>query len=138
MAIDMTARNVQDEAKRKGLPWTIAKGFDTFLPLSDFITKEQLLDPHDAMLHLSVNDTVRQEDSTGLMLFRIPQLLASITQVMRLEAGDMVLSGTPKGVGQVVPGDVLRAAVSVAGRPLAQSVQVDVVQGQGRYEYRAT
>ncbi|KAJ9648580.1 hypothetical protein H2199_001435 [Coniosporium tulheliwenetii] len=99
LAIDMTARNVQEEAKRKGLPWSIAKGFDTFLPISSPISKTQLPDPHNAHLWLSVNDQIKQADSTELMLFRIPQQLSEISKVMTLEAGDIVLTGTPKGLG---------------------------------------
>ncbi|KAL8947172.1 MAG: hypothetical protein Q9222_006524, partial [Ikaeria aurantiellina] len=55
LAIDMTARNVQDEAKEKGLPWSIAKGFDTFLPMSELVPKSRIRDPHDVGLWLSVN-----------------------------------------------------------------------------------
>merc|ERR1711977_347860 len=102
VAIDFTARNVQDEAKKKGLPWSIAKGFDTFCPISNIIPKSKIPDPHNALLWLSVNNQVKQQDSTELMLYRIPRQLQDISRVMTLEAGDIVLTGTPKGVGSVV------------------------------------
>ena len=105
----MTARNVQDEAKKKGLPWTIAKGFDTFLPISAPIPKSAIPAPHACSLFLSVNGAPRQDDPTELMLFRIPRQLADISRVMTLEPGDIVLTGTPKGVGEVRTGDVMRA-----------------------------
>jgi acylpyruvate hydrolase len=136
LAIDMTARNVQDEARRNGLPWDIAKGFDTFLPLSERIPKDRIADPHNVTLQLSVNGQVKQRDSTNLMLFRIPRLLSDISQVMALEAGDVVLTGTPKGVGPVAPGDVMSAFVEVDGREIGESkVEVVVSERGGLYEY---
>ncbi|KAF2400480.1 hypothetical protein EJ06DRAFT_530458 [Trichodelitschia bisporula] len=139
LAIDMTARNVQDEAKRKGLPWSIAKGFDTFLPISGVIPKSRIPDPHDAELWLSVNGEVRQKDSTGLMLFRIPRQLADISSVMTLEPGDIVLTGTPKGVGKVGAGDVMKAGLSVGGRAIEEAgIEVPVVDREGLYEFKET
>jgi 2-keto-4-pentenoate hydratase/2-oxohepta-3-ene-1,7-dioic acid hydratase in catechol pathway len=102
VAIDLTARNQQDEAKKAGLPWSAAKGitcligltlgYNTFLPLSKFISKEQIPDPHDVRLELRVNDKVVQDDNTNLMLFKIPELFDAITDVMTLTRGDLVLS----------------------------------------------
>ncbi|KAI9828724.1 MAG: hypothetical protein M1832_001829 [Thelocarpon impressellum] len=139
VGIDMTARNVQDEAKRKGLPWSIAKGFDTFLPLSEYIPKALIPDPHAAHLYLSVNDQVRQADSTELMLFRIPRVLSEISKVMTLEPGDVVLTGTPKGVGAVEAGDVITAGVRVEGREVEEGkIEVEVRDREGPYEFRET
>ncbi|KAF7594500.1 hypothetical protein BBP40_009133 [Aspergillus hancockii] len=139
LGIDMTARNVQDEAKKKGLPWSIAKGFDTFLPVSQVIAKPQIPNPHDAFLRLSVGSQLRQADSTGLMLYRIPRLLAEISRVMTLEKGDLVLTGTPKGVGEVKPGDVMRASIEVGGKEIeAGRIEVEVKDREGRYEYAET
>ena len=137
MAIDMTARNVQDEAKKKGLPWSIAKGFDTFLPISDFISKALIPDPHRLELYLSVNGQVRQSDSTALMLFRIPQQLGDISQVMTLQKGDLVLTGTPKGVGPVSIGDILKAGIRNGEQELA-TIEVDVREKGGMYVYAET
>jgi acylpyruvate hydrolase len=135
----MTARNVQDEAKKKGLPWTIAKGFDTFLPISQEILKSQIPDPHNAFLRLSVNSQQRQADSSGLMLYRIPRLLAEISRVMTLEKGDLVLTGTPKGVGEVKSGDVMKASIEVDGKEIEQGrIEVEVQDREGRYEYCET
>jgi 2-keto-4-pentenoate hydratase/2-oxohepta-3-ene-1,7-dioic acid hydratase in catechol pathway len=86
----MTARNVQNEAKKKGLPWDIAKGFDTFLPISNIIQKSAIPDPHNVEIYLTVNGKVQQQDSTELMLFRIPRILSDISKVMTLEEGDIV------------------------------------------------
>ncbi|KAI4247747.1 MAG: hypothetical protein L6R40_001333 [Gallowayella cf. fulva] len=139
LGIDMTARNAQDEAKKKGLPWSIAKGFDTFLPISNPVPKSTVPDPHRVELWLSVNDEVRQKDSTELMLFRIPRMLADISQCMTLEKGDVVLTGTPKGVGSVVVGDVMKAGLIVDGEEVeAARIEVEIQEKGGLYEYHET
>lgn len=139
IGIDLTARNIQDEAKKKGLPWTIAKGFDTFLPLSNRIPKYLIPDPHDVELFLSVNGEMRQDDSTSLMLFRISKQLSDISQIMTLKKGDVVLTGTPKGVGEVKVGDVMRAGIRVRGKEVQEGrVEVQVREKEGKYEYAET
>lgn len=139
LGIDMTARNAQDEAKKKGLPWSIAKGFDTFLPISDHISKSLIPDPHDVELYLTVNDEVRQRDSTGLMLFKIPRQLSEISRIMTLEKGDVVLTGTPKGVGEVKAGDVMRAGIRAGGKELVEGrMRVDIEDRDGPYEFKET
>ncbi|KAI2629710.1 hypothetical protein GGR54DRAFT_586196 [Hypoxylon sp. NC1633] len=139
LSIDMTARNVQNEAKKKGLPWSIAKGFDTFLPISNLIEKSAIPDPHSIDLYLTVNDKVQQADSTELMLFQIPRILSDISKVMTLEKGDIILTGTPKGVGPVVPGDVMRAGIKVDGKELEESkIEVAVEESTSSYVYGET
>ncbi|CAI7616268.1 hypothetical protein N7533_012844 [Penicillium manginii] len=139
LAIDMTARNVQEEAKKKGLPWSIAKGFDTFLPISQEIAKSRIPNPHDAFLRLRVGNTERQADSTSLMLHQIHHQLAQISRVMTLEKGDIVLTGTPKGVGQVQAGDVMRATIEVDGKEIEEGrIEVEVQDREGRYEFKET
>ena len=136
MSIDLTARNVQDEAKKKGLPWTTAKGFDTFLPISMSIPKARIPDPHNVEVFLSVNGETKQDDSTSLMLFRIPRLLSDISQVMTLEKGDMILTGTPKGVGNVKTGDTIRVGVRVGGEELLEGkIEVEVADKGGLFAY---
>ncbi|KAI4263927.1 MAG: hypothetical protein L6R42_000942 [Xanthoria sp. 1 TBL-2021] len=139
VGIDMTARNTQDEAKKKGLPWSIAKGFDTFLPMSNYIPKTAIPDPHNVELWLSVNDEVKQKDSTQLMLFPISRILAEISQCMTLEQGDVVLTGTPKGVGSVVVGDVVKTGLRVDGKDVEEGrIEVEVQEKGGPYEYKET
>jgi len=135
----MTARNAQNEAKKKGLPWDIAKGFDTFLPISNVIEKSAIPDPHNVELYLTVNNEHRQLDSTELMLFRIPRIISDISKVMTLEEGDIILTGTPKGVGPVVPGDVMRAGVKVGGKELKEGyIEVVVEESKSSYEFQET
>ena len=133
----MTGRNVQDEAKKKGLPWSIAKGFDTFCPISNPINKRLIPDPHNAELYLTVNGEARQSDKTNLMLFRIPRQLSDISKVMTLEKGDLVLTGTPKGVGPVQVGDVMRAGIKVRGKEI-ETIEVEVRERDGPYEFNET
>ncbi|PNS21977.1 hypothetical protein CAC42_575 [Sphaceloma murrayae] len=137
LAIDMTARNVQEEAKKKGYPWDICKGFDTFLPLEGPIGKDVIKDPHDVDLWLKVNGATKQEDSTNLMLFQIPRQLSDISKVMTLEKGDIVLTGTPKGVGPVGTGDVLTAGIKVGGKDVV-TLEVGFEDKPGPYEYAET
>jgi len=136
LGIDLTARNVQDEAKKKGLPWSISKGFDTFLPISHEIPRDRIPDPHDAVLWLSVNGELRQKDSTNLMLFNIPRILSDISKVMTLEEGDMVLTGTPKGVGPVQGGDVIKCGLEVDGIEVEEGkIEVEVVDDTSEEGY---
>ncbi|KZF25917.1 fumarylacetoacetate hydrolase domain-containing protein 1 [Xylona heveae TC161] len=136
VSIDMTARNVQDEAKKKGLPWSIAKGFDTFLPVSSYIPKAKIPNPHKADLWLSLNDQLRQNDSTELMIFRIPRILSDISRVMSLEPGDIVLTGTPKGVGEVKTGDKLKAGIRVDGKDINEgAIDVTVADSPSAYKF---
>jgi len=124
----------QEAARKKGLPWSLAKGSKTFLPVSHFISKNKIPDPHDVRLHLEVNGRIRQDDNTGLMLFNIPKILQHVSGVFALEEDDLVLTGTPKGVGNVVPGDVITAGVSVDGIELEEGrIEVKVEERTGGY-----
>ena len=73
----------------------LTTGYDTFLPMSEFIEKSKIPDPHDVRLELQVNGKVVQNDNTNLMLFKIPELLQAVSQVMTLRRGDILLSKTP-------------------------------------------
>ncbi|KAJ0402137.1 hypothetical protein P43SY_000452 [Pythium insidiosum] len=128
LAIDMTARDLQDKAKRAGLPWTQAKGFDTFTPVSDFIPKSAVRDPHDLTIWLKVGDALRQRGNTGDMVHKIPFLISHrgntgdmvhkipflishVSRIMTLEEGDVIITGTPEGVGPVPANSVMTAGI---------------------------
>lgn len=135
----MTGRNIQNEAKKKGLPWSIAKGFDTFLPISEIIPKSKIPDPHKVFIQLSVDGEVHQADSTELMLFRIPRQLADISSTMTLEKGDLVLTGTPKGVGSVKPGQTMKCVIKVDDKEIPEgTIEVGVAEKGGRYAFAET
>jgi 5-carboxymethyl-2-hydroxymuconate isomerase len=116
VAIDMTLRDVQNQLKSKGLPWEIAKGFDTACPLSAFVPVAAVPDPHTLNLKLDVNGETRQNGCTCDMINRIPQIIAHISSIYTLEPGDIILTGTPAGVGQVRTGDVMTAEIGTVGR----------------------
>lgn len=137
LAIDMTARNVQDKAKAKGLPWSIGKGFDTFMPLSPFISKSQIPDPYNVELNLKVNDELRQHDKTDLMIFPIHKFLSMMSSIMTIEKGDVILTGTPKGVGALKPGDQVEAWIEVNGARIPESeLNFHCSQKPGPYEFK--
>lgn len=111
LALDMTARDFQNAAKKKGIPWSLAKGFNTSCPISQFIPKESVSDPQNIGLWCKVNGETKQDGNTKDMIFNIPTLVSYISQYFTLETGDLVLTGTPAGVGPVVPGDVITAGL---------------------------
>lgn len=115
VAIDMTLRDVQNQLKARGLPWEIAKGFDTACPLSDFVPAAAVNDPHALTLKLSVNGEIRQNGCSSDMINRIPQIIAHISAIFTLEPGDVILTGTPSGVGQVRRGDIMTAEIDSVG-----------------------
>ncbi|XP_036408582.1 acylpyruvase FAHD1, mitochondrial [Megalops cyprinoides] len=111
LCLDMTARDTQDECKSKGLPWTLAKAFDTSCPVSEFVPKEKIADPGNVRIWLKVNDQLRQDGSTSQMIFSIPYLISYISEIITLEEGDLILTGTPKGVSSVQEHDELQAGI---------------------------
>jgi 5-carboxymethyl-2-hydroxymuconate isomerase len=112
VAIDLTLRDVQAELKKKGLPWDIAKGFDTACPLSDFAPAAAVSNPQALQIRLSVNGTLRQDGSTALMIHPVTELIAHLSSIFTLEPGDLILTGTPAGVGPLVSGDRVAAEIS--------------------------
>jgi 2-keto-4-pentenoate hydratase/2-oxohepta-3-ene-1,7-dioic acid hydratase in catechol pathway len=116
VAIDLTLRDVQDELKKKGLPWDIAKGFDTACPLSSFVPAGQVSDPQDLAIRMTVNGELRQNGSTSLMIHSAADIISYLSGIFTLEPGDVILTGTPAGVSRVVAGDSLCAEIPGVGR----------------------
>jgi acylpyruvate hydrolase len=115
VAVDVTARDLQDAAKKVGAPWDQAKGYDTFLPLGPWHPIHPGLDLQDIRLRLSVNGKVRQDGTTRDMTWPVAELLARASEWTTLAPGDVLLTGTPEGVGPIAPGDRMEAeAVGVA------------------------
>ncbi len=112
VGLDMTARDLQAEAKRKGLPWTVAKGFDTFAPLGPLVDAAHIHDVQNLEIRLEVNGEVRQLGHTKDMMFSVARLVAYCSEIFSLMPGDLLYTGTPEGVGPVKEGDVLEAFVS--------------------------
>ena len=113
--LDITARDIQREAKKLGLPWTVAKGFDTFSPLGPRIVLRDKIDPASLTLTLRVNGDTRQKGNTEQMIFSIPYLVSYISRLMTLEPGDIIATGTPEGVGEIRDGDIIDATIEGIG-----------------------
>lgn len=109
-ALDLTARDVQ----KTDLQWIRAKSADGFCPLGPWV--ETNLDPTDLRLRTFVNGEVRQDARTSAMIFSIPFLLAYVSSFMSLEPGDVLLTGTPEGVGELKPGDEVAVEIEGIGR----------------------
>jgi acylpyruvate hydrolase len=109
IGLDMTLRDIQNQAKEQGLPWAVAKGFDTSAPLSPIIPASQIREPQKMTILCRVNGKERQRGSTADMIFSIPQIIEYISGIFTLEAGDLIFTGTPHGVSRVVDGDKLEA-----------------------------
>ncbi len=113
VGIDYTLRDIQSHAIKNKLPWTLAKGLDTFCPLSSTITG---IDPDNVELWLRVNNNVKQQGNTNDQIFNCAELLSYITQFMTLYKNDVVLTGTPSGVGKVNHGDVVHCGINVENK----------------------
>lgn len=110
LGLDMTARDLQAELKKKGLPWEIAKAFDNSAILGHFIPKESL-DVNNLNFDLLLNDAKVQEGNTSNMIHSIDKLIAYISQFFTLKTGDLIFTGTPAGVGKVSIGDNLEGSI---------------------------
>lgn len=109
VGLDMTLRDVQNELKNKGNPWTLAKCFDTSAVVSDFVLKKNYQLKPDEKLELKVNGIVKQSDTLKSMIFSPAEIVEYISSVMILEKGDLIFTGTPAGVSRVNKGDKLEA-----------------------------
>jgi len=109
LALDITARDIQSVAKKNGWPWSIAKGFDTFAPISKVVLKEEVSNPNNLDLWLKVNGEIKQSSNTRFMVFSVERIIEFISDIMTLEPGDLIMTGTPEGVGEIKKGDVLEA-----------------------------
>jgi len=111
LALDITARDIQSIAKKNGWPWSIAKGFDTFAPISKVVLKEDMPDPSNLDISLKVNNGIRQSSNTKNMIYSVERIIEFISEVMTLEPGDLIMTGTPEGVAEIKKGDVLEASL---------------------------
>lgn len=109
LGVDFTARDLQDEQKKKGLPWEIAKGFDYSAPISEFLPVSKFEDIHELSFNLDVNGKRVQDGNTSLMIFSFEKIIAYVSRFMTLKTGDLIYTGTPAGVGPVEVNDRLEA-----------------------------
>ena len=110
LGIDFTARDLQQKAKQKGLPWTIAKGFNGSAPVSEFMAKEDF-ELENINFSLQVNGETRQQGNTSHMIFSFDYIISYLSKFFTLKKGDLIYTGTPEGVGPVKQGDRLTAFI---------------------------
>lgn len=122
IGIDFTARDIQSQAKKDGRPWTLPKGFDTFAPVGNLIPYKGQVDLNNLNVSLIVNGDVRQDDNTSLMIFSPSDIISYLSHQFTLTPGDLIFTGTPKGVSAVKAGDSVTA---ILGENLS-TVTVDV------------
>jgi len=111
VGLDMTLRDVQSKLKSKGHPWTIAKCFDTSAVLSEFVLNDDHNLTLDEDIFLTVNDEERQRDKLNKMIFKPAELVQYLSSLMTLDKGDLIFTGTPKGVGKVIKEDIIIAGI---------------------------
>lgn len=107
LGIDFTARDIQQKHKEKGLPWELAKAFDNSAPVSKFIPKSEFKDLNNLNIRLDLNEITVQDGNTKDLLFSFEYIIAFVSQYITLKKGDLIFTGTPKGVGKVNIGDHL-------------------------------
>jgi 2-keto-4-pentenoate hydratase/2-oxohepta-3-ene-1,7-dioic acid hydratase in catechol pathway len=107
LGIDFTARDLQSKLKEKGLPWEKAKAFDGSAVISDFLPKNNFSSLESINFELRKNNEVAQKGNSNLMLWNIDELISYVSQFFTLKKGDIIFTGTPKGVAKVAPGDLL-------------------------------
>jgi fumarylpyruvate hydrolase len=115
VGVDLTRRDLQAAAKKRGAPWTTAKGFDHSAPLSPIRPAARVVDPGNAAIRLAVNGLMRQQGNTADMTWSVPELLAELSRYVELKAGDLVFTGTPEGVGPLERGDLVGCAIEGVG-----------------------
>lgn len=129
LGLDLTLRDLQDQLKAKGHPWEKAKAFDGACPLSDFVMLDDTLEDQLGNLQLTLvrNGKLQQQGNSAQMLTPVPALLEEIAKYFTLLPGDVVLTGTPAGVGPLVSGDKLEAELSTASGEILLSLKTSVV-----------
>jgi fumarylpyruvate hydrolase len=115
VGLDMTRRDLQAEAKKAGRPWTLAKSFDQSAPVGRIVPASAIGHPDRGAITLAVNGEERQRGDLSEQIWRVPETIAFLSRYVTLKPGDLIMTGTPAGVGAVVRGDVLEGAIAGVG-----------------------
>lgn len=115
VGVDLTRRDLQAAAKKHGRPWTTAKGFDQSAPVSAIRPVSANGHPGSAAIRLQVNGQLRQQGNVRDMTWSVPEVIAELSRYFELKAGDLIFTGTPSGVGSVLPGDRIDCAIDSVG-----------------------
>jgi fumarylpyruvate hydrolase len=115
VGLDMTRRDLQAQAKKAGRPWDMAKGFDRSAPMSPVRPASQIGHPEKGAIWLRINGETRQEGDLAQQIWTVPETIAYLSTLVELRPGDLVMTGTPSGVGPVRPGDRLEGHIDGVG-----------------------
>ncbi|SON53926.1 Fumarylpyruvate hydrolase [Hartmannibacter diazotrophicus] len=115
VGIDLTRRDMQAEAKKTARPWDMSKGFDMSAPMGELVPATQIGHPASGRIELTVNGERRQSSNIDRMIWSIPEIIAHLSALVRLEPGDLIFTGTPEGVGAVERGERLHGIVEGVG-----------------------
>ena len=115
VGLDMTRRDLQGEAKELGRPWEVGKAFEHSAPCTELVAASDIGHPESGRIQLNVNTEPRQVGNLNQMIWKVPEMIAYLSQLFTLRAGDLIFSGTPSGVGPVLRGDQLRGEVEGVG-----------------------
>jgi fumarylpyruvate hydrolase len=115
VCLDMTRRDLQGEAKKMGRPWEIGKAFELSGPVGPVLPVAEVGHPDQGRVALSVNGTLRQEGDLNQMIWKVPEMISYLSEYFELQAGDVIMAGTPSGVEAVVRGDVMEAVIEGVG-----------------------
>ena len=113
---DVSARKMQIDDLEKAHPWLRSKSYDTFCPVGPYLVPAwEISDPHNIDLTLKINNEVKQQSNTSRMIFKIPRLINFASEIMTLKPGDIICTGTPEGISEIVDGDVVTCELSELG-----------------------
>jgi fumarylpyruvate hydrolase len=112
--LDMTRRDLQNEAKKGGRPWDMGKGFDHSAPMGELVPAKGV-DPSRGKIELKVNGEVRQTSDLSKLIWSVPEVISNLSHLVRLAPGDLIMTGTPEGVAAVQRGDLLEGTVEGVG-----------------------
>lgn len=115
VGIDFTLRDLQAEDKKKGLPWTVSKGFMSSAPVSEIVMKETAGDAQNLDISLKINGETKQSANTSLMIFKINYIVHYLSCIFGLKKGDLIFTGTPAGITKLDTGDVVEAYIQNIG-----------------------
>ena len=113
--IDLTRRDLQAEAKKAGRPWDMAKGFDQSAPIGAIAPAARIGHPQKGAIALAVDGEPRQSSDISMIIWSVPEIVAHLSRLVRLEAGDLIFTGTPEGVAAVKPGQLLEGSIEGVG-----------------------
>jgi 2-keto-4-pentenoate hydratase/2-oxohepta-3-ene-1,7-dioic acid hydratase in catechol pathway len=116
VGIDFTLRDVQNEFKKKGLPWTLSKGFLASAPISSAVNANKIENAENLNISLKINGELKQNANTSQMIFKIGYVIQYISSVFGLKKGDLIFTGTPAGVTRLNPGDLIEAQIEKIGK----------------------